>query len=224
VADLADPPKDRTPQARVWTPDQTTRYLASIEEDRLAALWRLAATTGMRRSELLGLAWDSVDLEAGVLTVTQTLVVVSYRLELSEPKTEAGRRTVALDPQTVRSLQRHRARQLEERLACGQGWKETGLVFTREDGSPIHPERVSTWFKQRVRAASLPPLGIHGLRHSYVTMLLRSGEPVRVVSRRVGHGGPNVTTAIYAHVLPGDDKAAALKGARLLDQVRPTKD
>jgi integrase len=90
------------------------------------------------------------------------------------------------------------------------------MVFVREDGSLIHPERLSKWFDQAVKRAELPRLTFHGLRHSYVTMLLRAGQPLHVVAGRAGHSSPNVTSAVYSHVLPGDDEAAALAGARVL--------
>jgi integrase len=219
IAALADPPKVVTAEIRPWTPEQLSSFLQFVATDRLAALWRLVASTGMRRGEILGLRWSDVDLGAGCLTIGQTLVVVNYKLAFSEPKTVAGKRTLALDPQTVTALRSHWARQAEERLVWGGEWQDTGLVFTREDGSPIHPERLSKWFDQRVNAAKLPRITFHGLRHSYVTMLLRAGQPLRVVSQRAGHSSPNVTTAVYAHVMPGDDEAAAAVGARLLGGV-----
>jgi integrase len=91
---------------------------------------------------------------------------------------------------------------------------DDSFVFVREDGSLIHPERLSKWFDQAVKRAALPRLTFHGLRHSYVTMLLRAGQPLHVVAGRAGRSSPNVTSAVYSHVLPGDDEAAALAGAR----------
>jgi integrase len=171
----------------------------------------------MRRGEVLGLRWSDVDFETGSLRIAQTLVVVNYALQLSEPKTSAGKRTLMIDPATIAALRAHRKRQLEEQLAWSSNWKNSeGLVFVREDGSMIHPERLSKWFDQRVTAAKLPRITFHGLRHSYVTMLLRGGQPIRAVSARVGHASANVTNAIYSHVLPGDDEVAALAGAALL--------
>jgi integrase len=170
----------------------------------------------MRRGEILGLRWSDLDLDAGSLSIGQTLVVVDSQAVLSEPKTGAGRRTLALDPATIAALRSHRARQAEERLMYGREWRDSGLVFVREDGEPINPERLSKWFDQRVTRTGLPRITFHGLRHSYVTMLLRAGQPLRTVSQRVGHSSPNVTSAVYAHVLPGDDEAAALAGAKLL--------
>jgi integrase len=218
VAELADPPAVRSKEAAVWSPEQTRAFLDSQRDDRLIALWRLEAATGLRRGEICGLRWSDVELADGHLRVAQTLVEVNYKLMFSEPKTDAGKRRLALDPATVAGLKAHRARQATERLSWGALWTgaDANLVFTKEDGSPIHPERLTRWFDQRVTATNLPRITFHGLRHSYVTMLLRGGQPVRAVSARVGHASANVTNAIYSHVLPGDDEQAALAGALLL--------
>jgi integrase len=216
-ADQANPPKGEAKKTEPWSPEQVRTFLAATAEDRLSGLWQLVAATGLRRSEMLGLRWQDVDLQAGEVRISQTLVTINHRLVFKEPKTETSRRALALDPQTTAALRRHRARQLEERLAWGADWIDTGLVFTREDGTAIHPERLSAWFAQSVAASGLPRTTPHGLRHAYVTMLLQGGQPTHVVSRRVGHRNGNVTQAIYAHVLPGDDEAVALAGAELLD-------
>jgi integrase len=217
VAALADSPRLGHHEADCWTPEQLGRFLDTTSHDRLAALWQLIASTGMRRGEVLGLRWSDLDLDAGRLTINQTVVNVDNRPTISPtPKTKAGRRTLALDADTVVALRRHRARQAEERLACGTAWRETGLVFTMEDGGLIRPALLSRRFTAAVRRAGLPPLGIHGLRHSYITMLLRDGVPLRVVAERAGHSSANVTSAVYSHVLPGDDEDAAERGAALL--------
>ena len=88
--------------------------------------------------------------------------------------------------------------------------------ITRKDGSAIHPERFSAWFKQHCRRSGLPTVRLHDVRHSYVTALLAEGVPLKVVSQRVGRASPMVTLAIYQHVRPGDDRAAAADGARAI--------
>jgi integrase len=215
-ADQADPPRSHSPEMTIWSPTQLRAFLDSVRGDRLYAAWLLAATTGMRRGEVLGVRWSDVDLEAATLTVTQIRTVVAYEVVTLTPKTDKGRRTISLDPQTVAALRAHRVAQNEERLLLGPAYVNTDLVFTRPDGSGIHPERLSRWFTQRCRKADLPVVRLHDVRHSYVTALLASGVPLKVVSQRVGHASPMVTMAIYQHVLPGDDRAAADIGARAI--------
>lgn len=212
----ADPPKGASPEMRIWTAEQLRAFLGYVRADRLVAAWHLLATTGMRRGELLGLRWADVDLEEGFLSVRQTRVSVDYEVEVGTPKTERATRTVAVDPATVAVLREHRARQFEERLAWGPAWTDTGLVFTREDGTEIHPQRLSQCFRRLAASSDLPPIRLHDVRHSYATALIKAGQPLKVVSQRIGHASPTITMAIYQHVLPSDDVEAATAGARLI--------
>jgi integrase len=121
VADQADPPTIRStaPEMKTWTADALSRFLDLVSEDRLYAAWALAATTGIRRGEVLGLRWSDVDLDASRLAVRQTLVSVAYETRFSTPKTARSRRSVSLDATTVAALRAHRKQQLEERMAWG---------------------------------------------------------------------------------------------------------
>jgi integrase len=143
VAAAADLPKGATPEMRVWSPEQLRVFLDQVRGDRLYAAWLLLATTGMRRGEVAGLRWVDVDLDAGRVSPRRPRVVVNHEVLVSEPKTAKGRRSIALDPATVAALREHRRWQLEERLAVGPGWEDSGLVFTWPDGRPLHPERFS---------------------------------------------------------------------------------
>ena len=135
VADAVEPPKGRSPEMRVWTPEQLRAFLANARTDRLYAAWLLVATTGMRRGELAGLRWIDLDLDAGRASPRRPRVVVNYAVEVSEPKTAKGRRSVALDALTVAALREHKERQAEDRAVVGPGWRDSGLVFTRPDGA-----------------------------------------------------------------------------------------
>jgi integrase len=219
VADAADPPRVPRGERGVWSAEELRAFLGATSKDRLAAMWLLFATTGMRRSELLGLPWRALDLEAspGRLAVVQTVVVVDKQpVIVAEAKTATSRRQLALDPYTVATLKAHRARQLEERLAWGPVWVDTGLVFTREDGQVLHPEHVTKRFARLVRDAGLPPITLHGVRHSYATAALAAGEPLKVVSERLGHASTSITANLYQHVLPSMDERTANAVARLI--------
>jgi integrase len=216
VADRAQPPKPGTAEMKVWSPEQIRSFLDFVRDDRLYAAWLLLATTGMRRGEVLGLRWRDVDLGAGRLAVVHTLTVAHYRVGVSEPKTGKGRRSVALDPETVGALRLHRKLQREERLAWGEAWQDTGLVFTREDGTLVHPHQFSRFFERHVLASGLPRIRLHDVRHSYATAALAAGIPAKVVSERLGHANVSITLDTYSHVLPALQEDAANKVARLI--------
>jgi integrase len=219
VADAADPPRVPHQDRGAWSAVELRAFLEATSEDRLAAMWLLFTTTGMRRSELLGLPWRAVDLEAtpGRLAIVQTVVVLKHRpVIVAEAKTATSRRQLALDPFTTAALKAYRVQQLQERLAWGPAWIDTGLVFTREDGQVLHPERVSKRFTRLVRDAGLPSITLHGLRHSYATAALAAGQPLKVVSERLGHASTSITANLYQHVLPSMDERTANAVANLI--------
>jgi integrase len=217
-ADRADPPSVPRQRPRVWWPNDLQAFLAHVQGDRLAGLWLLAATTGMRRAELLGLGWDALDLDAGRLEVRATVVLVEGRAVLVDAtKTTCGRRAFALDPATVAALRMHHTRQRDERKAWGLGWSNPGgLVFTREDGSLIDPRWLTKQFTRLAKAAGLPRLSLHGLRHSYASNALRAGVPVEVVAARIGHAQVSTTLDIYVTTHEAQDVDAAERVAKVI--------
>jgi integrase len=214
--DLVDPPRLERTEMQVWAPEQLGAFLRFVSKDRLAALWQLAATTGMRRGELLGPRWTDVDFEASRLAIRQTLVDVGCTPTFSEPKTAKSRRSIAIDGGTLAVLRQHRARQAAERLAWGPSWEDIGLVFTREDGTLINPQTLSAAFKRHVKAAGLPTIRLHDLRHSYATAALSAGIHAKVVSDRLGHSSVGITLDVYSHVVPALQEEAAETIAALI--------
>jgi integrase/predicted RNA-binding Zn-ribbon protein involved in translation (DUF1610 family) len=215
--DAADPPRGRSKQRDLpaWNAEQLAGFLAHVSDDRLFALWRLLSMTGCRRGEALGLAWDDLDLETATITIRRALVPLGDKVIVSDPKTARGRRRIALDPLTLEALKAHAALQADERAAC-DAWSETGYIFTTEDGEPLDPHRTSKDFEKHLRAAALPRIPLHGLRHTYATLALSSGVNPRIVSGRLGHSTVALTLDIYSHVLPQQDQEAADRIAALI--------
>jgi integrase len=221
VADAADPPRRAatrtTPKTR--TASELRAFLEHIAPDRLAAAWRLAASTGMRRGEVLGLSWNAVDLEADRLAVRQTLTAPDYKPRLAQPKTERSRREVALDADTVAALREHRKCQLEERLAAGEIWQnEAELVFTDAIVLPVHPQAFSEAFERHVAAAGLRRIPLHGLRHTHATLALQAGVHPKVVSDRLGHFSAAFTLDTYSDSIPALQDGAAARVAALVQR------
>jgi integrase len=217
VADDATPPSAEPHEMEFWTPDEMRAFLQATSEDRMAAAWRLALATGFRRGELLGLRWTDLDLDAGKVSVRQARVRAGNAVVTGPPKTERSRRTIGLDAGTILALRSWRKRQVEERLAGGQHWTDSGYVFTMPDGRPVAPNRFSIWYRAAVRRAGLRPIPLHSLRHTYVTVARASGTPLHNISRRVGHANDSITANIYAHVIPQEDDAAAETIGAVLD-------
>jgi integrase len=219
VADQADPPSPKASRPRpmkTWRATELSQFLEHVQKDRLYPLWVVLASTGMRRGEALGGYWTDVDLDAGRWQVRHTLVAVGHQLRDSTPKTDRGRRSVALDPATVRVLRGWRRRRLEERLAWGPTWTDTGRIFTREDGTDLHPERASERFDRLVATSGLPRVTVHGLRHTHATLALQAGVHPKVVQERLGHSSVAFTLDVYSHAIPAMQQDAAAAVARLV--------
>ena len=191
----------------VWTPQQTGTFLDAIEGDRLYPLYALAAFAGLRRAELAGLPWSETDLDAGLITVRETRP--DDDADPDDPKSEAGSRTVALSADTAALLRAWRKRQLEERLAWGEAWTDSGLVFTKEDGQPLRPAYLSEHFGMLIRKAALPPIRFHDLRHGSATLSLAAGVDIKVVQEMLGHSTSSFTRDVYTSVVPEIATAAA---------------
>ncbi|HEX3542778.1 MAG TPA: tyrosine-type recombinase/integrase [Acidimicrobiales bacterium] len=204
-------PKAPHSEMQAWTAGEAAAFLRSVADERLSALWLLALTRGPRRGELAGLRWADVDLEAGRISIRHTRVVVNAAATESTPKTDAGRRTVPLDDTLTAALRAHRRRQLEERLAWGPAWVDSGLVFTREDGSPLHPESLSTGFERLARRAGLRAIRFHDLRHTAATLALAAGIPTEYVAQWLGHSSASITRDLYQHVTPSMSEGAGAK-------------
>ncbi len=228
VAALARPPRvtARTiePGRDYLTAAQLRTLMTAAALHPIGPLVTLAAMTGLRQGELLGLSWDDVDVDAGSLTVRRALARAwGGGVELSAPKTPKSRRTIQLPAVARAALERQRDRQDTTRIAADTAWQDRdGLIFTDSIGRPLHRVTVHRAFHELLRAAGLPSIPFHGLRHSAATALLTAGVPLRVVSDLLGHSGIAITSDYYAHVEPelrreaaeAMDRAMAGAGAR----------
>lgn len=201
-------PRVVKPQHSTWTGAQLHAYLDGTASRPLAALYALAAATGMRRGELLALRWSDVDLDTKVVRVERSVTQLGGPRQYTTPKNHE-RRTVSIDDRTAGVLKALRVDQARARLAWGAGWAGgEGLVFGWENGAPIAPDHVTKDFVRSQAGLDLPRLKLHELRHTHATLLLRAGVPVHIVAKRLGHKDPSVTLNVYADVIPDDDGQA----------------
>lgn len=187
AADRAKPPRpDRraTPGFQSWNADELRAFLAHVDGSRIDAVWRLAAMTGMRHGEVLGLRWSDVDLESARLSVRQALVTVGYDVITSSPKSHNAR-VIDLDAATVRKLRQHRLQQDDERAEWGANYQDQDLVIAKANGEPLHPHTFSQSFERIVKRSGLRAIRLHDLRHTHASLALSGGVPVKVVSERL---------------------------------------
>lgn len=205
------------PKVHPWTLDEWHAFAAATAQDRLAPLYRLAADSGMRRGELVGLQWQDVDLTQGIVTVRRARVQAGRTVVEVKPKTRSGEdRRIFLTAQTCDSLRNWQIRQLTEQVARGSRYEAAGYVFTRPDGSAWVPELVTSAFQRAVRRSKVRKARFHDLRHLSASIGYAAGESPLTISRRLGHASVAFTLNTYGHLW--DEQAAegaALRG-RLL--------
>jgi integrase len=193
-----------TPRPRRFEPltvDEARDLLTAVHGHRLQALFELAFRTGLRKGELLGLRWEDLGLTGGTASIRRTLQRTnSSGLTTLPTKTQSSERRIALPTECLRSLRYHRDRQAREREAAGAGWKDSGYVFTRPDGSPIEGATLTRHFNTLLRRAKLRRIRFHDLRHSTATLLLEQGVELVVIKELLGHAHIGVTATVYAHV------------------------
>ncbi|MEQ1954411.1 site-specific integrase [Mesorhizobium sp. CN2-181] len=202
-------PKVRREEIQVLDDAELVGLLKYLKGRSLYMPVMLAASTGMRRGEVLALRWKDIDLDRASLQVAQVVEQTKAGISLKEPKTDRSRRTIALPVRLVVELRRHRKEEAETRLKLGLGKSDHDLAFPTWDGQMRSPRPFSKEFAREAAAAGVAHVTFHGLRHTHITHLLRSGVPVHVVSARAGHANPSVTLNIYAHLLPGQQEGAA---------------
>ena len=192
------------------------QILKLAKETPYHAVLHFIANTGLRRGEALAIRWSNVDLERGVVSTTETLQRIGREgLIIGPTKSAAGRRGIALDPNTVAVLRTHRGQQMLNQVDLGD-WPDMGLAFPGPFGSPLDPATLTRNLGKLAKKAGHPGLRLHDLRHIHAAGLIRSGAYPKVVQERIGHANSAFTLAVYGHVSPGMRSEAANAFANLL--------
>lgn len=179
-----------------YTEAEVRTLLASIGGDRLSHAWELALC-GLRRGEIAGLRWTDIDFEGKTLAVTNNRVHAGDEVIENDPKSHASRRTLPLPDRLVSALKSAKKRQAAERLALGAG--EWDYVVCNEAGEPFHPQVLSRYWRDVVKAAGLRHVKLHAARHTCATIMHLQGVPVAVIAAWIGHKDATLTMKVYAH-------------------------
>jgi integrase len=204
-------PKQRRKQ-KAWTVDDARWFLESTWHAReaLYAAFVLVLVLGLRRGEVLGLAWDQVDLAAAELYVGEQLQRVRHQLVRREVKTGTSEAPLPLPDLCVTALKVRKKQQDTDRDRAGDGWIDTGLVFTTRHGTPIEPRNFNRSFDRCIVAARVPQIAVHGIRKTCASLLAALDVHPRVAMRILRHSKIAVTMEIYTEA-PSDATRDALR-------------
>ncbi len=207
-----------------WDEEQTYTMLAALEKEpmQFRVMVTMAALTGLRRGELLGLEWKHIDFDKKTARIVQVSQYVNgLGVITKEPKTASSVRLVALPGALVELLKTYKAEQNKRRLKLGEKWEESDRLFTTWNGLPMHPNTINKWFREfqdrlnkELRAANKPELPVirfHDLRHSAASIMITQGIDIGTVAKNLGHSRPSITTDIYFTALQTAQERAAAK-------------
>jgi integrase len=217
VAALADPPSGTRRKSRAMTLAQVNTLLAA----KLNTFWRgyitVGLTCGLRPGELLGLRWEDVDFDRGVIRVRKCLKALpdpktgKRRLVLEDLKTEQSRRTMQMPRLAAAALRELRKDQARWKLKVGAAYdvRDMGLVFTDRAGAPRWPQDVTRYFKVICKRAGIGNWIPRELRHTFVSVLSDSGVDIEHIADAVGHVNSTITKTVYRHQIADKVTVAA---------------
>ncbi|MFD7224799.1 tyrosine recombinase XerC [Streptomyces sp. NPDC059892] len=207
----------------VWTPEQLGAFLDAAENDRLYAFFHLIAHHGLRRGEGVGQEWADVSYESRTIRVAKEIVVDGWTPIETAPKTEDSAATVRIDTGTVEALTAHRVRQQAERAARIEArlpWVDTGKIFTKEDGSWLHPDDVSKAFVRIMTDAGLPPINLRDLRHGAAALVKAGGGDMNDAKVKLRHSTYVLTVDTYMELFEEYEEELTERAAAAVPRAR----
>lgn len=196
------PKKEKLHEMITLTKQQVQEFLSCIPLDETRTLFKVAFTTGLRRSELLGLRWKDIDFKKHTLSVNQTVIMLDGSYIISKTtKNASSRRTISLDDETLNELKKH-SFSVRKRMIASTMWIDNDLVFAGKDGKPRDPKAVSRACKKYATKIGVPNFTMHGTRHTHATLLIESGVNFKALQVRLGHASYTETMNTYSHLTP----------------------
>lgn len=223
VASRATLPKVERKEVNYFQPEQVAAIREALELEPLKwkTLVHMLLITGARRGEILGLKWSEVDFDRNQIHICNNILYRSDRgIYEDTPKTATSNRYVVLPAETMQLLRQYRVWQNGERLRLGEYYQYQGFLFTQENGSPMHPDSITSWLTKFSKRHGLPHINAHAFRHTMASMLYFNGVDSVSISKRLGHAQVSTTADIYAHVIAEADQ----KNADILADIFLKKD
>ena len=209
-ADSVDVPRKGHNEMQIWNEYEVNQFLEAAKNSQYYALFYIALFTGMRRGELLGLRWSDIDFLFCQLSVNRTLHQLKNGTYIyTQPKSAKSKRTIALSPSAMVTLNNHKDKQEAIYKALGKPLTENELVFCTAEGKPFRPNTITRAWSELAKKAGVTVIRLHDARHTHASLMLKQGIHPKIVQERLGHSTIAMTLDIYSHVTPGLQQAAA---------------
>lgn len=183
-----------------YSAEQIERLLYAIKDEKLYLLIKIVTFYGLRRSEALGLKWDSINFDENILSIRHTVVKIDKIVQKDKTKNASSYRSFPLIPEIREELLKERERQSENKKLFGKEYIDSPYVFVWENGSPISPDYVSKRFSKILKHCNMPHIRFHDLRHSCASILLSKGFTLKDVQEWLGHSDIKMTANVYGHL------------------------
>jgi integrase len=212
---LVDPPKEENSEMKVWDVEEVRQFLEVARGSHFYMVYLIALTTGMRQGEILGLSWNDINFDDGIIHVRQTLSKDGKKI-IPSTKTASGTRSIAMPDELIAALKQHKISQSKHRLRLGPLYHDMNLVNSTENGTPINASNLRRNFSIFIKKANVKKIRFHDLRHTHATLLLKQGVHPKIVSERLGHADTRITLDRYSHLLPNMQKDTAREFGKML--------
>ena len=193
-------PQTQRYESKFYSAEQITTLLNAIRDEPLYSLIRLTAVYGLRRSEVLGLKWDSIDFNTNTLTIKHTVSKVTEVIEKDKTKNASSRRSFPLIPDIKQMLLQLNEQENRNRKAFGKSYVNNDYILKWDDGRPFSPDYVTHRFSVLLKKNNLPHIRFHELRHSCASFLINMGFTLKDVQEWLGHSDIKMTANIYSHL------------------------
>lgn len=201
VVNCVDPPSPSKFKPTILTGESMRVLLAACANTEVYIPVLLAVSLGLRRGEVLGLKWSDVDFRSSTLEVQRTATFYKGEFCLSDTKTECSHRTLMLSKTLIEKLAFYKKQQFVLALSCKGRFNPHNMVVCRVDGSVMTSTVLNYKYKKALKAAGLPDIRFHDLRHSNATLMLRNNVPAKIVQAIFGHSKVSTTLDLYSHVI-----------------------
>lgn len=206
--DKIEPPKLTRSKINFYKTEDLQKLLELAENTRLELTIKLAGCLGLRREELLGITWDKIDFESKTITISDARTAAGKEIVFKDTKNDSSYRILCFTSDIEESIKKEQAKQSENKFFFKSEYIDSNYVIVDGKGKPYRPNYLSEIFTRFIKENRLPPVTLHGLRHTFASVANAMGVPQFEISKALGHSTPAITGKIYTHVF--DDTHAGI--------------